>query len=677
MTTVSYPILLTKVSDIEDYIKSEFPQFTLKYVIYNTYKSKKIASTIDVCFDETLTESEISDIKDSLGLYVYPYKPTTTDIINYSSDNYRYSTMVTGRYFEFSTTFVDVPFYLKERLDDSFAFSNNELTLTNTGQYLINIRMACLQRTKFFSDMISQANSSHSNSYESQAVFKVLVDSGGGYSDLPGTYSYLHITPNIDDDFNEGLLTFIYNGTVNDKLKIQVKNESSDNDILLDTYNLFNITKISYTDSISKFISLYDTTLQTLTNSYSDISFDTQRFIDTDNYTHSSSTITFLSDSTYLIMISINTRNYGTTEHNQATFKLQLDTGGGFNDIEGSYCYNYNMYADSIKGGNFANIILTSNFNNGDILKIQGKDSQNDNIKVENINFNILKFNTYLNTFSGYNNSTISLNKIFKDIPINTERIKDSYYTHDTDSSIVKINKKGTYFLISTINNYSTNNTRAQGEARLLYKQHDQTDFKEILSSITANYVSKSSEGSYNTNTTFTVLFLHKDDQLKMQYISTKSSGKKIEAKGASLCLFTLENYIEPINPNINKFGSYFAEHRCTTWYLNTTKFLPILYLNTKNIPTGTYRVGFSFGFQVHNNSDMCTLNVDINHVTYKEIKFRNPNKNFSAELSPRITSFFYVDLTCGFYFIQLLIENENDRDFIIHNPQIEFWQVK
>ena len=169
---------------------------------------------------------------------------------------------------------------------------------------------------------------------------------------------------------------------------------------------------------------------------------------------------------------------------------------------------------------NFAdNVIVTDNGNNN--ITVTGLPPTGDDLRAADI----------------ANTSVISITTSFQDIPLNSERVKDSIFTHATDSPEVTINLSGRYVVHYSVGVETvTGNGRTQTETRLVLNG------VEVPNSRAEIYNRNAGQGGGNASRSF-VLDLLNTDTLKLQVqresgsdlqqtISGDSSLVIVEAKG-------------------------------------------------------------------------------------------------------------------------------------------------
>lgn len=123
---------------------------------------------------------------------------------------------------------------------------------------------------------------------------------------------------------------------------------------------------------ISRVIDVYynPTSELILTNSYQNIPMNIQRTIDSDfSHTPPSAEITFNTSGRYLVIARCTTYITIGNTRSQSLMKLQINTGSGFVDLDGTLGAMYNREVN--EGQSTACISLIKTFNNGDRIKMQ------------------------------------------------------------------------------------------------------------------------------------------------------------------------------------------------------------------------------------------------------------------------------------------------------------------
>lgn len=133
-------------------------------------------------------------------------------------------------------------------------------------------------------------------------------------------------------------------------------------------------TELESTD-ISKCDLFYDPVSEvSINNGWTDIPLNVERIID-QNFTHTanSAVITFNSAGTYLITARCTADNTGggsgNSSRTQSQMRLVLNTGSGFNEVDGSFGYMY--HRNSAAGLNTTTVQLVLSISTGNQIKLQ------------------------------------------------------------------------------------------------------------------------------------------------------------------------------------------------------------------------------------------------------------------------------------------------------------------
>lgn len=107
-----------------------------------------------------------------------------------------------------------------------------------------------------------------------------------------------------------------------------------------------------------------------LTTTWADLSLNVQTKVDS-QYTHTSGTapVTIQEDGWYEITYNVSTDSTSGSDRTTSRAKLQLDSGGGYADIPGSFGYMYNRQAT--EGEDTVSRTIVHSFSTGDIIKLQ------------------------------------------------------------------------------------------------------------------------------------------------------------------------------------------------------------------------------------------------------------------------------------------------------------------
>lgn len=139
--------------------------------------------------------------------------------------------------------------------------------------------------------------------------------------------------------------------------------------------------------------------------------------------------------------------------------------------------------------------------------------------------------------FEAYDNTGgTSIDSGWTDVPLDTERIEDSAFTHTGSSAEVTINESGTYLIIGRVTIEQTGgNNRSDAEIRLMLDAG--TGFSEVDGSKSTIYSRNNSNGT-GTAVSSVVLTLNTGDIVKVQAQRLSGSGNlELRADGSSLVI--------------------------------------------------------------------------------------------------------------------------------------------
>jgi hypothetical protein len=124
-------------------------------------------------------------------------------------------------------------------------------------------------------------------------------------------------------------------------------------------------------------------------------------------------------------------------------------------------------------------------------------------------------------TFDGYNTDPSSIDTAWVDMPINIERLKDSIFTHLTDSAEVTITEDSRYSIVARVSlDEQSGNNRTEGEIRIL--EDTGSGFVEVPGTRGYLYSRQNSQGA-NTATVKFIKDYSVNSKIKVQ--ARRSSG--------------------------------------------------------------------------------------------------------------------------------------------------------
>lgn len=568
---------------------------------------------------------------------------------------------------EYSTSYIDIPFDTERVKDDFYEHLTNsqeEIKFLSPGTFLIYTRIT------------TQGNS---NNGSGASISRIMEDTGSGYIEVPGTISG---NINIGPVSGSSMMNYyIKNYNIDDKIKIQVKklNGTNNVEILSNGCELMVLRiKLDDLDDISKYIDTYTTSNTVLTGTFSNIPFNTNRYID-NIYSHTpgSSDITINQTGIYSIKCKITTDKTSGTNESQAEFNL---TKNG-TIIPGTYTVTHG--SDTTSRYSTGCIYIINNFTIGDIIRLSGRINFGSNMStLENgTSICIESFQSSSNGqntakfFNGYQLSGgTGINSSFTDIPLSNETIKDSIFTHETNSPEVIVNETGRYFIYGrvTLNNITSgNNKETTSQLRLVLNSGG--GFTEINGTISRGHHYSSDTGMY---TLFFGLTLNLGETFILKLQAAKISGAgslQTVSNGSSLSVLKLSSPITLEN-SLLKFGTYYK----SALSINSTKttsttFIEKLRLTTDIIPTGTYIVFFTYRWIPLSPSRTFEGRVQVND---NEIIHKSLETSSDSLQTQVITSYATTELELGIHNIDLDFRSVDNSEATIDNARISIWRV-
>lgn len=314
-------------------------------------------------FRNTLGSSQIQTLQNGTELIIIRIK------VDQTLDSSQYLSVYKDNSQVMFSSYTDVIFNISRIVDTAYSYSNSTgvITLTESGVYTISCN-------------ISTQNGINS---VSQGTFIILADTGSGYNYIPGSTGY---TYNRSETIDTGFVSFIYNGSPGDLLKVQCKMEGgSSKTISLNGCNL-NIMKLKSSlgqNSVKYFDGYNEVGGTVISNNYIDIPIISENIKDAE-YTHSvnSPEITVVEDGRYLILARI--CYYKTSSNVDSVIKSRLvsNNGTGYFEISGTESFSY--HDNEASGSNQAFIGATIQLAANSQIKLQGVLFSGDvNVSVE------------------------------------------------------------------------------------------------------------------------------------------------------------------------------------------------------------------------------------------------------------------------------------------------------
>ncbi|ARR74925.1 hypothetical protein SAGO17_0005 [Mimivirus AB-566-O17] len=632
----------------------------------------------DVLSHNGATQEKLSVGSESQVLTVDASQPTGIKWANVSSgtggtgsdpNSNKYCNLYSSGSQTFSDSYQDLLFDSDRRIDDIYTHSlleQNIIEFNLPGKFLISFRMTSFVET---------------GNNNSTSSVRLVSDTGGGYTEIPGTQAFMF---NRDDDngCNTSSIIFIYQAASNEKIKIQFKRDSGSSTIksLQNGSELLIIKpSIDTNNDNSQFFSSYVSSSQNISTSYTDVLFNTTRLVDS-IYTYNTSTgiLDITEDGIYIINCNISTRTNSNTE-TQSNIRLVIDSGSGYTEIPGTRSYIHND--DSPDSDETAIFNCVYSALTGDKVKIQAITESGANLSstiVNGCNFNVLKLSSTLGQssvkyFDGYNDTgNTTLNTNYIDIPIKTERLKDTEYTHTPNSSQITLEEDGRYIIFAKVSiEKSSGTTRSNAKTRLV--ANNGQGFFEVAGTESCSYHT-------NTNTGTEQSFINGSFQfsagtiIKLQSVILDGNNLRVAPLGTSISILRLEP-LTVGEQGLVIFGTElnYVESTSTT-STNSTNYVQKIRLVTDNIPSGIYRVGFYYIWTIDNtNQDFSSrIQIDDSLVIHETTESTQRSNQDIAT-----SGFSHISLTLGVHTIDLDFKvASTNTSASIKEARIEIWRL-
>ena len=277
-----------------------------------------------------------------------------------SVDNNRHFEGYTNTTTTITGSYTDIPLNIERIKEVPFIHStaSAELEFNETATYVIVARATTETTT---------------NTNETNARMRLVLDSGGGYNELPGTIAYMSSRNNSNGNSNSGAAMIVYDATLGDKIKLQCqRNVGSSTLRAISGGSGIMAVKINLGDSEddTNYFDAYNSVSTAIGGSFTDIPLNTERKKDgLFLHTAGSSQVTVGETGLYLIYGRITiAKNSGDNTLTQSVVRIVSDIGSGFNEMQGS---RGNIYSDGSLQGNTATIQIYDNLVSGTALKMQ------------------------------------------------------------------------------------------------------------------------------------------------------------------------------------------------------------------------------------------------------------------------------------------------------------------
>lgn len=413
-----------------------------------------------------------------------------------------------------------------------------------------------------------------------------------------------------------------------------------------------------------------------LSGSFQDVPFFKTNYQDNSTYTNSNGLFTVLENGIYVIQGKVNTSS--TVARASVVSKLlQTNSSNIFVDVPGTLFYNY-MDQNTVGNatGNFYTLLnLTANTQ----LKIQSSILSGASATLLGASEIVLrKFQStisgqsFLDFYSGYSTSNITLGAAYTDVTISACNYKDS--TNFTISNAeITVLETGRYFIssqVSIINTSGAANTVSTAGARMLINTGN--GFSEVSGTTGLAHLSYSNAG-YGTIPLKTTQILQEGAKVKLQANRVAGTGALVSASNATgITMFKLDE-LSSIENLLLKFGTYYkyAASLGTTTTSSTT-YIEKLRMTTVSVPEGVYRVGIAF--QIADIAVNKDLNIQVQ--VDDSVTIHDSRVNLTVNATPIQSDFAQVTLTEGIHNVALNFK-ANSGTVGLLNVKLEFWRVE
>ena len=541
------------------------------------------------------------------------------------------------------------------------------------------------------------------------------------YTLADGTRAFIGTVSGIDPTEDEHLTTRFYVDTISGSLQ----------DGIDDVYS-------TISGAVSDFATVQTrrSTNYTLPTSYTDIVFDTTDIESDPNVLEHNNTSTARIDikKDGLYMLSFSVSIDADAGENQFDFRILKN---GTTVVVGSE--RRISEDDEI---NDAGCVCYANLSDGDYVTFQAMTNGGTNVLIPQSVYTVMRAagvpgdkgpkgdsgdltvsgvgDTYFDAYDDAGGTTVAA--AWTDVPLDTERIKSSAFSHASSSAEVTINKTGTYIVTARVSTTINTGTGRTDSSMQIVKDTG-TGYATVAGTTAVMYNRTSNLGE-NTGTVTAILELNADDSLKVQAkrdngsstlnllpggssltifstigktgedgadgapgagssVTLKKEGTTVSGNPFSILNFTgssvrkveaesgtqAEVYIEPI------FGSWYgwsisdsqSSTNSTSWQTKTTYTSPTL-------PAGYYRIGYTFEWRRNTASNDFEGRVLLDGTTtIMEINVESKDVN-SWHL---VGGYDIVSLTNATHTIVIQYAGETTGNTsYIRRARIEFWRI-
>lgn len=411
--------------------------------------------------------------------------------------------------------------------------------------------------------------------------------------------------------------------------------------------------------NVNNYLDIYQSTPLTLTSSYQDVEFQSQRTV-SGNFTHeltNPSIITFNLTANFYIFLKMTTDVIvDNGDETLCTFRIVKDTGGGYVELPGSLGFIFNENEDKV-ACQTSSLTRLHNFSLGDSIKIQLKKDASSGANIETlinnvelliIYFNIDEVNDNSQYFSVYNSSSTNLTGSFSAITLDTTDILDTIYTYTSNE--LTFTEGGIYFISANISSNNSSNTDSVSEFALF----------------------NNTGGGYNI-IPGTNLYLHNHRQPhgsstnSLTYVYTASINDKLQIHGRELVGNNISSIINGCNLNIIKLQSTLGQNTVNYLHLYDSSGGTIISSTFTDIPFDTEVIEDS-DYTHTGSSPEFTINTDGRYIFFIKLNYDLSSNNNDALIKSRIvanTGAGYFDIfatdACSFHLSNSVGENSTN----------------
>lgn len=621
-------------------------------VVHNGTTQTRVGIGLD---NQVLTAKEISTTGVTWDYVVSGI--TETIIPNKYLDLYSVSTTTLT-----VSSFTGIPFTNIRKKDSIYihntSINSDQITINETGNYLVLVKSGLKQ---------TSGNSSSLGSTR-------MVLNG---TEIPGTKNF-YFLENDSEGYHTTTTVFVLSVTIGDILSIQGRKESGSGDLATSQGGMeLVMIKINLNNSdTSEYFNAYNLSSTGLTTSYTDILFNTIRIQDS-IYTYSSNKTVQLSESgIYLIFVNLNTSHSSGTI-TQSRFRLVVDTGAGFTEVPGSIGYIRNDSSPESSHSGCISMVYNAGEANHK-LKVQAQivsGASSVSTIINGCNFTLVKIESTLGQgsekyFSGYSTNTVAIGESYTDIPIITENIKNSIYSHITNSPEIEFIEAGLYIISAHLNFQRSANSHDYIISRLAQSTNS-GDFFEIVGSQSFIYQSNSSTSSRSTGSIVLSHQVSANTKIKLQSIAINDTGKN--CTGAKITIFRLNQLLQG-EAGLIVFGTEinYIESLPST-VSSSTNFTPKTTLVTEFIPEGVYRLGFMYIWSMEDNEKKFQVQLTIDNNIIYDIT----NTCTKTEEETTVSGFSEQLLPSGVHSFVLQFRSIEGNPVTLRDCKIETWRLK